>query len=458
MEIKIIVKDKYFIEKQYIINTIFVDFLGIPVRVEKDKSVQNYLIETDSEVRIELKDSFFNKPDNAKSYLHKGAISQGVKHATNKFTVCDKLPVLYGEPEVYVKQYDDRTKYIYCGVDIFAASFFMLTRWEEYVIKTRDTYNRFPVEASLAYKNHFLHRPIVNEYVEMLWNMLKYLIPGIQRKQRKSRPVLTHDVDDLYFWNTTAQAAKRIVGDVVKRKSIKLSGKHLSDYVKFRRKKIPDPYDTFDFLMDLSESVNTQSRFYFMTSRFSTFDATYFIEKAIPLIKHIKSRGHVVGLHGSYHAAYDSKRLAGEKQKLEEVSQIQITEGRQHFLRFAVPDTWQVWHNAGLKTDSTLGYATQEGFRCGVCYEFRVFDVVNRKALPFVERPLLSMDVTYTTYNRLLANEIVERNNALIQTVCKYHGDFVLLWHNSSFNEDVWADLVGVYQEIVKKIICSNCL
>lgn len=458
MKVEVVVNDKYFIEKQYIINILFSEFLGIPIDVIRDKSAENYTIKLENNVHLIVNDCFFAAPANAKSYLTERAIPESVKIATNQFTVCDKMPVLYGEPLVKELKNRDSTKYIHCGIDIFASSFFMLTRWEEYVGTVRDKHDRFPVEASVAFKNGFLHRPVVNEYVEMLWNMLKNCVHGLKRKQRDFRPVLTHDVDDLYFWNNTVQAAKRVVGDVVKRKSVKLSLKHLSDYVKFRKNTISDPYDTFDSLMDLSEAVGTQSRFYFMTSRFSPYDATYPIEKAIPVIRHIKERGHIIGLHGSYHAAYDNKRLAAEKQKLEEIAQIPVTEGRQHFLRFAVPATWDVWHNAGLKSDSTLGYAAREGFRCGVCYEFPVFNVVKRKALPFVECPLLSMDVSFTTYTTLSVDEIVMRNNALIQTVRKYNGDFVLLWHNSSFKEDVWTDLNGVYPAIIKKIICSNCL
>ena len=77
-------------------------------------------------------------------------------------------------------------KIIECGIDIFASSFFMLTRWEEYVNKIRDMHNRFPAYASLACKNNFLDRPIVNEYVEMLWNMLKFLGCKQEKKKRIS--------------------------------------------------------------------------------------------------------------------------------------------------------------------------------------------------------------------------------------------------------------------------------
>src|ERR1700745_3957944 len=50
--------------------------------------------------------------------------------------------------------------------DIFAASFFLLSRYEEYLPHIADVYNRFEADSSLAFQNKFLHLPVVN-----LWAM-----------------------------------------------------------------------------------------------------------------------------------------------------------------------------------------------------------------------------------------------------------------------------------------------
>jgi len=41
----------------------------------------------------------------------------------------------------------------------------MLTRYEEVVKSVKDEHERFPARASLAYREGFLMRPIVNEYL-----------------------------------------------------------------------------------------------------------------------------------------------------------------------------------------------------------------------------------------------------------------------------------------------------
>ena len=68
--------------------------------------------------------------------------------------------------------------------------------------------------------------------------------------------------------------------------------------------------------------------------------------------------------------------------------------GRQHYLRFAVPETWRHYASAGLSYDATLAHADQPGFRCGTCYDFPVYDLEQRCPLPLRERPLTVMELT----------------------------------------------------------------
>ena len=42
--------------------------------------------------------------------------------------------------------------------------------------------------------------------------------------------------------------------------------------------------------------------------------------------------------------------------------------------------------------------------------------------------------------------------NQLINTVKKYKGDFVFLWHNSSFGYPVWENYKSVYENFIEDI------
>ena len=44
--------------------------------------------------------------------------------------------------------------------DIFAASFYLITRYEEYLPHVQDVHERFPADESIAFKNGFLEQPV----------------------------------------------------------------------------------------------------------------------------------------------------------------------------------------------------------------------------------------------------------------------------------------------------------
>ena len=82
--------------------------------------------------------------------------------------------------------------------------------------------------------------------------------------------------------------------------------------------------------------------------------------------------------------------------------------------------------------DSSLGYAEAEGFCCGICYDFPVYDVVSRKKLTLREKPLILMDVTLTQYRGYTTEQAQAVWQQLATQVKKYNGEFVVLWHNST--------------------------
>ncbi|MEA3386964.1 MAG: methyltransferase C-terminal domain-containing protein [Patescibacteria group bacterium] len=160
--IKIKIPNNNIKERSYMLDIIFDEFLGLKFEVIENNDCQDWIIELENKKVLTIKDTFFNKYPKDLEYL--------------------KLENIPSEIE---------------ELDIFAASFFMLTRWEEYVNKNRDIHDRFPAYESLAYKQGFLDRPIVNEYVEELKTMLLELDSSLIFKTREFQLVLTHDVEKL---------------------------------------------------------------------------------------------------------------------------------------------------------------------------------------------------------------------------------------------------------------------
>jgi len=402
-------------ERKYILDVVFIEFLGLDYQLEIISN--DYEIILSNNKKLIIKDKFFNNYPNDLEYLKEENIPKSIKE-----------------------------------LDIFAACFFMLTRWEEYVNKTRDKHNRFPAYASLAYKEGLLSRPIVNEYVKELKKKLLELDETLLFKKREFKITLTHDVDAPLIHYSFIKHVKSSILDILQRKSIKLFCERNIDYIFTKLKLKNDAFDTFDYLMDISEKIGVKSYFFFMGKGVTSYDNMYnsshpFI---INLIQKIKDRGHYIGIHPTYDAYNNAIQFKQEKEELEKNLQTKIEFGREHYLRFEVPTTWQIWEDNKMKWDSTLSYADKEGFRCGVCYEFSVFNVITRKKLQLKEKPLIVMEGTFTTYQKEMLPEEMERKIVhLLEKVREYNGEFVFLWHNSSFRTNEWKKFANIYEKVL---------
>ena len=411
-------------ERKYVIDILIGEFLGLTYEVTVDSGIDSWNIVLENGNKLVIQDHFFNKFKKDLEYLDEKNIPKKIEFSKNDFIVENDIPVIYGNSQFSIFN----SQLIKCGVDIFASSFFMLTRWEEYVNKIRDKHNRFPAYASLAYKNNFLDRPIVNEYVEMLWNMLRFLGCKQEREKREFKFVLTHDVDVAYKYMNLLSGVREIIGDILKRKNLYLAFENLSNKILSHLKLKKDPFDTYDYLMDISESIGVKSYFFLHSSNNAKEDVDNdkFLKE---IASKILNRGHFLGYHPSYDAYNNYELFVNDKEKMENIIKQKLTFGRQHYLRFEVPTTWQIWEEAEMEWDSSIGYSGVNGFRSGICFEYSVFDILRRKKLNLKEKPLIIMDVSIKNLDYELK---------LIQEIKKYNGESVILWHNSSFNTTYW--------------------
>ena len=442
--IKITIANNNIAERKYILDIIFDEFLGLDFKVVENDDCQDWEIELENGSKIIFEDHFFNKYLKELEYLKLENIPAKVEFVKNQFIVEDDIPIIYGNKKLETK--NDELKTIFCGIDIFASSFFMLTRWEEYVNKNRDSHDRFSANESLAYKQGFLDRPIVNEYVEMLKNMLLELGLIQKLKTRNYQLFVSCDVDQPY--DCTVENLKNLIrvcsGDILKRKSIKEFAKRVRRYIfnKFGNYKYDENY-TFDWYMDMCEKAGTKAAFYFIPTSIEKQNGCYELQdkKIQNLIKYIDSRGHEIGVHGSYQTYQDKDKTKLQKNKLDNILKSlglsqKVVGNRQHYLRWDSSITPMVLEYAGFLYDTTGSYADRPGFRYGVCYEFSMFDILNRKKLSLKQRPLIVMECTIIDdmYMGLgYSEEALQVMKDLKQKCFKYNGNFSLLWHNSHF-------------------------
>jgi hypothetical protein len=168
------------------------------------------------------------------------------------------------------------------------------------------------------------------------------------------------------------------------------------------------------------------------------FDGDYSIDDpwVRKLIRGVARGGHEVGLHPSYGTYRDGNALRTQYARLERACAEELVEqrafgGRQHYLRWANPESWRNWNDVGLAYDSTLGFAEICGFRCGTCYEYPAFDLQRRQALRLVERPLIAMEASLLAHQGLAPEQAAEEMRRLREVCRTFDGDFTFLWHNN---------------------------
>lgn len=438
------VPDCYLPEREYILRLLFQEWLGQRIELQIHAAPYTEITVDGHPARLMVSDIFFQTPESqwlkASSLPSRPLRRWQVLREVPEAQVCeDTLPLLYPatKAEAPIVTWDGNGASI--GFDLFGSCFFMLTRYEECVVSVRDLHNRFPARASIAYQEGFLLLPIVNEYLEVLWTVMRRLWQFLTRPERRYRVVPTHDVDwpAIGYKTPWSLVLRGAAGDLIKRRDARLAAARLR--AKVRGSFACDPANTFDWLMTLSEQHGLHSEFYFIADHTAGIrDGVYSLEEPFvqSLMRQIHQRGHVIGLHPSYESYHSPEQIAHEFSRLRTVAEsldyIQSRwGGRQHYLRWENPTTWQAWDDAGLDYDSTVGFADQVGFRSGACYEYPAFNLYTRQQLRLKERPLIVMDCTLFDYMGLSVDEATELLSLLAQRCRMYEGEFVLLWHNS---------------------------
>lgn len=333
------------------------------------------------------------------------------------------------------------------GYDILGLAYWMLTRQEEIGCTDLDNHGRFPAIASHAYKHGYLERPIVDEWLHVLGQVIARTWPGIALTQHQFSMKVSHDVDhpSRYGFTSAKGLLRAMAGDVLKRGDIQNALRapwirlNTGDSLHPR-----DPFNSFEWIMDLSDQHGLTSAFYFICGRTSSMDAAYEPEHPAirALMRRIHERGHEIGLHPSYGTYQKPELIAQEARRLravlaEENIQQNMLGGRMHYLRWEQPTTLRAWADAGMDYDSTLSYADRPGFRCGTCFEYPAFDPEAGEQLPLRVRPLVAMECTVidTSYLGLGAGDAASTKFIQLHHACSAVGGcFTLLWHNSRFD------------------------
>ncbi len=335
--------------------------------------------------------------------------------------------------------------------DMFAASFYLVTRYEEYFETELDKFGRFSANNSILSEFNLIKKPVIDIWAKWLAKEINKKHTQIIFVNWRFKFISTIDIDNAWaylnkgFWRTYGALGKSLLrGNIQEFKS----------RVKVLKGKEKDPYHSYDYLDSVFSNNEEKLKFFFLLGDYGKFDKNVSHENPgfQKLIQKI-ARDYDVGIHPSFagfvHGCHG--KVIRERKRLEEITEKKITKSRQHYLNLKFPKTYQNLIKAGITEDYTMGFADQIGFRAGTCTPFYFYDLENETKTALLVVPFQVMDGTLLHYLKLSPENAITEVEKIMHEIKEVGGTFVSIWHNETVNDlGEWKGYREVFEKINK--------
>lgn len=348
------------------------------------------------------------------------------------------MPVFFGTHPKYTIPFD-----------LFAASFYLVSRYEEYLPHIKDEHMRFSPQQSLAFQKNFLNKPIVNIWALELKHVLLQRFPQLEFTENHYRYISTFDIDSAYAYREKGMV--RHMGAFTLA-LFTFNFRKIGERIRVLLGREKDPYDTYEWQLEICHKYHLKQIYFFLVGDYGEYDKNIPVEGSRnfqSLIKYIADYAEV-GVHPSYYSNSNKNQLRKEIRRLSKVLKREVVKSRQHFLKITFPDTYRNLLEFDIQEDYSMGYASEIGFRASICTPFKFYDLDLDVSTKLKLIPFMLMDGTMKDYMKLSPEESIHRAKQLVDEVKAVNGTFVTLWHNQSVNNlEEWNGWRNVYEEIV---------
>lgn len=335
--------------------------------------------------------------------------------------------------------------------DPFAATFFLVTRYEEYLPHRTDQFHRYDPAQSIAVKENFIHRPIVHDYARLLAGVIEETF-GTKLQLPSYKMEFSVDVDTAFAYlnkgsfRTALGVGKSMLAgnfkDVAKRVSVLTGERH-------------DPFDTFDYLLELQKRLHILPIYFFLMGDIGVYDkSTPSYKPAFQALVRKLSDYSSIGIHPSYASNEEREMLDKEYARLGEIIHGNVTKSRQHYLFIDFPSTYKRLRHLGISDDYSMAYASVPGFRASIGVPYPFYNLDTEEMLPLHIHPFCIMDVTYQRYLKLEPHTALREMLKMVET-CRETGAVChITWHNDSLCEEGnWTGWRTVLENLLQKAV-----
>lgn len=334
--------------------------------------------------------------------------------------------------------------------DIFAASFYLLSRYEEYLRHTKDEYGRYAHTNSLAFREGFLQQPLVNIWMEEFRKALQQKFPSLRFKGKNFKCILSYDIDMAYSYRH--KGFMRNLGGFAK--SIqKGNWQQVKERWAVLRGREKDPFDCFEWLDALHLYCRLKPYYFFLVAK----KQVGYDKNTPPDVKQFQdlvqyySNSYKVGLHPSWQTGDNEELFETELEWMEDITGRAIIHSRQHYLRFTLPETYHTLLNLGIQKEFSMGYGTINGFRASVCSSFYWYDLEKDESTTLALFPFCFMDANAYYEQKNTPQQAYAELMQYYGTVKKLNGMLITVWHNSILGTDSafagWREMFELFMK-----------
>jgi len=432
-------------ERRYSIEVLFNHLMGCDVSEDSicfRDDVEDYIVKV-GEKQMVIEDHFFSKYREPLSYLKGSSLP---KELTFLHAKGQEIPIIYGVDK-YVETEDDLT----IGLDIFASTFFMLTRWEE-SIYGRDEKGDCNENLLFGVVHGICKRPVVNEYEFFLRGILSQW--GVQMKQREYKVVLTHDVDGL-ITPTWSGIIRGLLFSMKTGSQQRLTWKQKVAY----RRVFPNAYSQVDIYVKLCEQYNIPEWFFFKVCAPHETEATYSyddmrVKDVVEKLNHLNTHQIRLGFHPSQSTINNYEQWESECHRIKELLGGEPLVGRNHHLLYNL-QMLRWWEESffteGCFDISNCVFHRHQGFRSGMVVDYPIFDYYERRQMQLMEHPNSIMDTAIRySVEKKGTEQIDSELREIISMVKRFKGELILTWHIYLRNKKLINDYIKYAEKIVR--------
>ena len=335
---------------------------------------------------------------------------------------------------IEVNQHESYFKYFFKNAkgdmpfDVFAASFWLLSRYEEYLPFKANKYNVFDHRSSLAWQNDFLNKPLINIWLTELKKLLVAKTPQIEFKDHKPVITTTIDIDSAYKYKYKG-FVRTLAGFYSDIKS--LNFKQLGERFRTVFLNENDEFDCYQFLVDTHKKFSSKVIYFFLLGDYGINDKNHPSSNLNfqSLIKHLTDYS-LTGIHPSFASNFNIQQLKIEIVRLATITHKEVMHSRQHFGMLSFPKTYSSLIQSGIKHDYSLGYSNMNGYRASVCFPFKWYNISEEQETSLTLHPFCLTDVALEKDSGNDTKLAIEKIEQTLKEVKQYSGEFITVFHS----------------------------